>query len=295
MNFFRGFVDINLTKIPRCSLQRNRGESTPTRVWCFRRISVKQMNDKVQDSCENHEVPNWLQDRLSVSRKSLKLPPMGAYEARRFIVSRYCPSRLENDAKLEVAIVQFLHESQTEVLLTLQKVLYCRARLQFIIYHLAASDDLLDDAFQETMLRSHRYFESFQGTNERSYFAWLFTILDNVIINLVNQRRRLEFQGGLGPAISVDDRSLTWSSCSGLGLVDDKQQTPSHASREAESVERLYAAISQLENTRQQIVLHKMAENTFEEISTKLSMPKATVCRQYHLALSKLRQILDEK
>jgi RNA polymerase sigma factor (sigma-70 family) len=253
------------------------------------------MDDLDQSGSNEPEVPGWLLDRLNDARKSLKLPPLEEFGAVRFMGSRYCPSRMQSDAILEAAIMQFLRESQVEVLLKLQKILFCRARLQFIIYHIVVSEDLLDEAFQETMLRSHRYYESFRGPNERAYFAWLFTILDNVIINLVNQRRRMEGQGGVGRVVSVDDRSLTWSTCSGLGLVDDKQPTPSHASREAEAVERLYAAIAQLDSVWQQIVLYKMAEVTFEEISAKLSIPKATVCRHYHQALSELRKTLDEK
>lgn len=241
------------------------------------------------------EVPSWLLERLGNARKALKLPPLDAFGAVKFVASRYFPTRIQNDETIEAAINQFLRDSQGEAFSQLQKVLFCRARLQFIIYHIAVTDDLLNDAFQETMLRSHRYFESFQGATERAYFAWLFTILDNVLINLVNQRRRLEGQGQVGRVVSVDDQSRTWSSCSGLGLVDKNQQTPSHATREAEAVERLYAAISQLDAVWQQIVLHKMAEVTFEEISAKLSIPKATVCRNYHKALTELRKILDEK
>lgn len=241
------------------------------------------------------EVPAWLIERLGNARKSLKLPPFDAFVAVRFLASRYCPTRIENSDTIDAAINLFLRDSQSEAFSQVQKVLFCRARLQFIIYHIAVTEDLLNDAFQETMLRSHRYYESFQGVNERAYFAWLFTILDNVIIDMVNQRRRLDGHGQVGRVVSVDDQSRTWSSCSGLGLVDRNQQTPSHATREAEAVERLYAAIAQLDAVWQQIVLHKMAEVTFEEISAKLSIPKATVCRNYHKALTELRKILDEK
>lgn len=238
------------------------------------------------------ETPSNLAAALARLRVSMALPPLWEFSAEH--VSGHIKTEVVADVdELERALSAALKELQTSAWQRVQAVLRCRTRLQFIVYGLPTSDDLIDDMVQQTLLKSHRSFASFIGATERQYFAWIFAILDNVLIDFAKKHRRGQRMGGHGPVVSVDACSMNWSTSSGINIVDPKQETPSTAGRRSEAVELLYAKIAELDNFRQEIVLRKMADETFGAIASHLGSSKPTVCRQYHSALMQLRAELE--
>jgi RNA polymerase sigma factor (sigma-70 family) len=229
---------------------------------------------------------------LAHVRHGKKLPPFIEFSPERYselLGKGHSSQQLIEEATID----RFLESQQNAAWERVQAVLRCRTKLQFLVFGLPSADDQVDDVVQQVMLKSHRSFSSFIGDTEREYFAWLFRILDNTMKDFATDHRR-NWKIGERHVISVDDVSQTWSSCSGIGVPDPKQETPSTSGRRAESVEHLYARIAMLDKLKQEIVLRKMAEETFEAIAAQLGISKPTACRHYHAALLTLKSELQK-
>jgi RNA polymerase sigma-70 factor (ECF subfamily) len=137
-----------------------------------------------------------------------------------------------------------------------------------------------EDLVQETCVRAVKAIESLQpGSNAKS---WLFTILRNIWLNQVRQRRT-------APKIvelDVDESTL------GLAVEPSKDPHALYVSK----VERdqVREAIQQLpEEFREIIVLREYEELSYQEIATLLDCPAGTVMSRLGRARSKLRSLLS--
>jgi RNA polymerase sigma-70 factor (ECF subfamily) len=137
-----------------------------------------------------------------------------------------------------------------------------------------------EDLVQETCFRAVKALESLQpGSNAKS---WLFTILRNVWLNQVRQRRT-------APEIlelDVDESSL------GMAVEGSKDPFALYVSK----VERdqVREAIQQLpDEFREIIVLREYEELSYQEIATLLDCPAGTVMSRLGRARSKLRSLLS--
>jgi RNA polymerase sigma-70 factor (ECF subfamily) len=137
-----------------------------------------------------------------------------------------------------------------------------------------------EDLVQETCFRAVKAIESLRpGSNAKS---WLFTILRNIWLNQVRQRRT-------APKIvelNVDESTL------GLAVEASKDPHALYVSK----VERdqVRQAIQQLpEEFREIIVLREYEELSYQEIATLLDCPAGTVMSRLGRARSKLRSLLS--
>jgi RNA polymerase sigma-70 factor, ECF subfamily len=149
-------------------------------------------------------------------------------------------------------------------------------------YAMVLSRDRTDaeDLVQETCMRAVKAIESLEtGSNAKS---WLFTILRNIWLNQVRQRRA-------APKIvelDVDESTL------GMAVESSKDPHALYVSK----VERdqVREAIQQLpDEFREIIVLREYEELSYQEIATLLDCPAGTVMSRLGRALSKLRSLLS--
>jgi len=137
-----------------------------------------------------------------------------------------------------------------------------------------------EDLVQETCMRAVKAIESLEtGSNAKS---WLFTILRNIWLNQVRQRRA-------APKIvelDVDE------STPGMAVESSKDPHALYVSK----VERdqVREAIQQLpDEFREIIVLREYEELSYQEIATLLDCPAGTVMSRLGRARSKLRSLLS--
>jgi len=137
-----------------------------------------------------------------------------------------------------------------------------------------------EDLVQETCFRAVKAIESLEpGSNAKS---WLFTILRNIWLNQVRQRRA-------APKIvelDVDENTL------GMAVEASKDPHALYVSK----VERdqVREAIQQLpEEFREIIMLREYEELSYQEIATLLDCPAGTVMSRLGRARSKLRSLLS--
>ena len=138
-----------------------------------------------------------------------------------------------------------------------------------------------EDLVQETCFRAVKAIESLQpGSNAKS---WLFTILRNIWLNQVRQRRT-------APQIvelDVDESTL--------GLAVEASKDPHALYVTKVERDQVRQAIQQLpEEFREIIVLREYEELSYQEIATLLDCPAGTVMSRLGRARSKLRSLLSD-
>jgi RNA polymerase sigma-70 factor (ECF subfamily) len=137
-----------------------------------------------------------------------------------------------------------------------------------------------EDLVQETCVRAVKAVESLQpGSNAKS---WLFTILRNIWLNQVRQRRA-------APKIvelDVDESTL------GMAVEASKDPHALYVSKMER--DQVREAIQQLpDEFREIIVLREYEELSYQEIATLLDCPAGTVMSRLGRARSRLRSLLS--
>ena len=136
-----------------------------------------------------------------------------------------------------------------------------------------------EDLVQETCLRALRAMERLRP--DSNVKSWLFTILRNIWLNQVRQRRIAPDIVELGPDEHVANRAMDSSKDPHAAYVSDL---------EGEQVQR---AIEQLPlEFLEVILLREYEELSYEEIATMLQCPVGTVMSRLARARSKLRDLL---
>ena len=172
----------------------------------------------------------------------------------------------------------------------IRRMLTGRARVQLCLMRvperLLSPDDLAQSALQRAIERR----DQFCGTSDGEYRGWIKVILDRLLLD----RRRELTRGDRGElrTFSVNVQCERWSTQGGLQLADSQAVTGSEAARQQETVDLLYAAIERLSGQERAVVVQKLAEHTFDEISSATGMHKATVVRRYQSALTVLHRTL---
>jgi RNA polymerase sigma-70 factor, ECF subfamily len=137
-----------------------------------------------------------------------------------------------------------------------------------------------EDLVQETYLRAIRAMGRLR--EDSNVKGWLFTILRNVWLNELRQRRRAPESVD----VEADERLFS--------LADDNMKSPHDAY--VLNVERrhLRAALQQLpEEAREVVLLREWEELSYQEIATILDCPVGTVMSRLSRARSKLRNLLS--
>jgi len=137
-----------------------------------------------------------------------------------------------------------------------------------------------EDLVQETYLRAIRAMGRLR--DDSNVKGWLFTILRNIWLNEVRQRRK-------GPEIlDVEANERT------VNLVDEGAQNPHDLYVGKLERRHVRAAIQQLpEEAREVILLREFEELSYREIATVLDCPVGTVMSRLARARSKLRDLLS--
>jgi len=130
-----------------------------------------------------------------------------------------------------------------------------------------------EDAAQEALLRSYRFFHGFHGGDAR---AWLFQIVRNTCYSWLDKNRRVkdmtefdeELHGLLGPTPEA------------LAIADDNRERLTHA---LESLPERY---------REVIVLRELEGCSYKEIALIISIPIGTVMSTLSRARRRLQLAL---
>jgi RNA polymerase sigma-70 factor (ECF subfamily) len=147
------------------------------------------------------------------------------------------------------------------------------------------------DVVQETFLKAHRDFGTFQGKTEREWLAWLRQILAMSIAQLVRRfygtrRRDLRMEEEVEAELDHSSRALA------LGLAD-KRSSPSHQAARREQSVILADALSQLpEHYREVIILSHMEGLSFPDVAQRMGRSLDSVKNLWARALARLRQMV---
>jgi RNA polymerase sigma-70 factor, ECF subfamily len=139
-----------------------------------------------------------------------------------------------------------------------------------------------EDLVQETCLRALRAIDGLRA--EGSVKSWLFTILRNIWLNQLRQRRTAP------ELVELDaDENATYEPA-------DLTQDPHTGLVNKVEREQVRAAIQQLPaEFREIIVLREYEELSYQEIAALLDCPPGTVMSRLARARSKLRDLLSER
>jgi RNA polymerase sigma-70 factor, ECF subfamily len=136
-----------------------------------------------------------------------------------------------------------------------------------------------DDLVQETCLRALRAMERLRS--DSNVKSWLFTILRNIWLNQVRQRKTAPDMVGLDADDQVENRPA------------DSSRDPHSAYVSALEGEQVRSAIEQLPlEFREIILLREFEELSYDDIAGMLQCPIGTVMSRLARARSKLRDLL---
>jgi RNA polymerase sigma-70 factor (ECF subfamily) len=137
-----------------------------------------------------------------------------------------------------------------------------------------------EDLVQETCLRALRGIEQLRP--DGNVKSWLFTILRNIWLNQVRQRRTAP------ETVELDSEE------NGATEPADKGQDPYAVYASKVERENMRAAIQQLPvEFREIIILREYEELSYQEIAALLDCPPGTVMSRLARARSKLRELLS--
>jgi RNA polymerase sigma-70 factor (ECF subfamily) len=136
-----------------------------------------------------------------------------------------------------------------------------------------------EDLVQETYVRAIRAMGRLR--DDSNVKGWLFTILRNIWLNELRQRRRAPESVD----IETDERTS--------GLIDESTESPHDVYVTTLERRQVRAAIQQLpEEVREVILLREWEELSYQEIATVLDCPVGTVMSRLARARAKLRDLL---
>lgn len=149
------------------------------------------------------------------------------------------------------------------------------------------------DIVQETFLEAHRNFETFRGTTEPEFVAWLRGILARRVANLVRhylgaERRDLRREQGL--EVNLEHTSHVID----RGLIA-VQGTPSQQVSQREQGVLLADAIAQLpDDYREVVVLRHLEELPFADVARRMDRSVDSVQKLWVRALVSLKKLMKE-
>jgi RNA polymerase sigma-70 factor (ECF subfamily) len=197
---------------------------------------------------------------------------------------------MNNSSSIESLIRASKQEKTAEAELLASYRCYLRflARMQ-ISRTLTVKADA-SDLVQETMLYAHRCFKQFRGSTEQELLAWLRTILQSRIVELVRRHtatkrdHRLEEQ--LYHVLEGSAAQLNRSMPTNLN-------TPSQQAIQRESGVLLANALEELsDDYREVITLHHVDGLKFAQVAERMNRSESATQRLWIRALAKLREVL---
>jgi RNA polymerase sigma-70 factor (ECF subfamily) len=157
-------------------------------------------------------------------------------------------------------------------------------RLYGYLYRMTGSRAEADDLLQDAFLRVVRTIASYQ--HDGHFEAWLFRIGTN----LVRDRLRRQRVHKTVRLASITDEP-SGGEPSGPASTEP---TPEARLSNAEQIDRLQAALTQLSQTdREVIMLRHFSQLSFKEIAEAMGTPIGTALARAHRALGRLRALME--
>jgi len=165
----------------------------------------------------------------------------------------------------------------------------CRRRLAVLVHFKLnprrRDPSVVDDIVQEVCLRACRDLDRFSYRSSGSFFRWLSTIADHVIVDRARYASRERRAG-------EEVRFRSASNPAGPEPADTK--TPSRLFAQEEAVERLLARLELLpEDYRQAILMAKIEGLSTAEISERLGKSREAVSLLVYRAVKRFRALAE--
>ena len=159
-------------------------------------------------------------------------------------------------------------------------------RLIAVMHHVIGSADEAEDLAQEVFLRIYRARKKYRPRSKFS--TWLFTIANNLALNLLRSRQRkpevplnVRDSGSLGPRPAEQ-------------LVKDKATPPSQRVQKLELNAVIRAALDNLnERQRMAVILNKFEDMNYAEIAEVMKLSTQAVKSLLSRARTNLRLVLE--
>jgi len=143
---------------------------------------------------------------------------------------------------------------------------------------LSASPHDADDIVQEACLRAHRAFQTLRSDDAR---AWLLTIVRNVFLNRLEQKRSERLR-----LVTLDH----------VDLPSEKADEPITGLIQSADAQRLHQAIASLEiEFRETIVLREIEGLSYKQVAEVTRVPIGTVMSRLARARKRLFDLLCEE
>lgn len=142
------------------------------------------------------------------------------------------------------------------------------------------------DVVQEAFVKVHKHLGSFQGTS--SFYTWLYRIVMNLAIDHLRRRRT-------GRSVEYDDAVLREEGGGSEASVMPRalEANPRKAVIRRELLEKVQAALSELPEIHQQVILLREVEGlSYEEMAEALDVPKGTIMSRLFHARKKMQAAL---
>jgi len=161
-----------------------------------------------------------------------------------------------------------------------------RRRLAVLVhFKLGAHFADTEDVVQETCLRAFRDIDRFTYQSPGSFFRWLSTIADHVIVDRARYANRERRAGE-----EVRFRSET----NPLGPEPADTRTPSRLMAQREAVDRLIDKLSLLpEDYRQAILMAKIERLSTPEMAARMGKTREQVALLVHRAVKRFRELSE--
>ncbi len=140
-----------------------------------------------------------------------------------------------------------------------------------------------EDIVQEAYLRAYKYFDSFDGQNQR---AWLLSIVRNTFYSVARQRRQQ------GPTLSYDDE-LNAADWSDVLLAAASEISAESALIRQEQQGLVHQALRTLpDEFREVLVLRELEDLSYKDIALVVGIPIGTVMSRLSRARGLLAQAI---
>jgi RNA polymerase sigma-70 factor (ECF subfamily) len=144
---------------------------------------------------------------------------------------------------------------------------------------------------QEAFYRAYKHFD--QLNSQEKFFPWFYQILRNLCFSHL-RRRKVRRAYEQGP----DDSAVETSPAARDALAQEEDEVfdPEMVAERNESKDRVWKAISQLdEKHREVIILRHFRDMSYEEMAKVLFCNRGTVTSRLYYARKRLKEILDRQ
>jgi len=148
------------------------------------------------------------------------------------------------------------------------------------------------DVVQEASVRVNKNLPGFRGTTEAELIAWLHTILEHTLIDMVReahaQKQDIDLERPIHEMLAESSARLE------VFLADKRGHSPSETAERREQLARLSNAIEQLpEDQRDVVVLRDLMQVPVAEIAEQLNRTSKSVAGLLERGRRRLRELLN--